>query len=119
MIAALLAAGALQAPARLPSLDKVNLQVNASIRYGIDGVCSDYAFRKLAILLAQGYPRDRLHLATAKVRGQRHMVLIIEDAGHSPVVLDNRYDHPEPLALLTSREGYQDVDIWPAPTPAP
>lgn len=105
----------LAALALAAQLERVNQHVNGALHYGRDGVCSAFAFAKLAELRAAGYPANTLHLASVSVRGAPHMVLIADLAGRE-VVLDNRYAWTEDLAVLEARAGYVLVDKWPAAT---
>lgn len=79
-------------------LRRVNRSINGSMVYqpeaddawGIGADCEDFAIRKLEALLVAGVPRGALRLATARVKGQGHAVLVVRDFW----VLDNLRDEP-------------------------
>lgn len=88
--------------AKFRALETVQYNINSSIRpredpthaweYPTDGTgdCNKYALAKRRDLIAQGWPRDTLLLATAVTeRGEGHLVLVVHtDKGD--MVLDNR-----------------------------
>jgi predicted transglutaminase-like cysteine proteinase len=88
--------------AKRRALEAVQYNINTSIRpredathaweYPTDGTgdCNKYALSKRRDLIAQGWPRDTLLLATAVTeRGEGHLVLVVHtDKGD--LVLDNR-----------------------------
>lgn len=87
----------------LQTLDRVNRNVNRSMRYvpdrsvvddwrvgGSSGDCEDYALTKRAQLISKGVPAGALRVAATHTRrGEPHAVLIVKtDKGD--YVLDNR-----------------------------
>jgi len=102
-------------PARERELREVQQSVNASIRpvedpthsweYSTDGTgdCNRFALAKLRDLLARGWPRSSLLLATAVTeRGEGHLVLVAR-TDRGDIVLDNRLGHPAPWSELPYR----------------
>jgi predicted transglutaminase-like cysteine proteinase len=90
---------------RREALDAVQATINASLRpredpahvwdYSTDGTadCNKYALTKRRELIAQGFPRDTLLLATATTeRGEGHLVLLVR-TDHGDLILDNRVPH--------------------------
>lgn len=110
---------------RLELLEKVNFEVNASIRYATDedlygmpdywtrprngmGDCDDYTLEKRARLLEAGVPLAELRIAFCEVPGQGyHAVLVATDAETGDWVLDNRH----PAILRWSATGYRLISI--------
>jgi predicted transglutaminase-like cysteine proteinase len=88
--------------ARRRTLEDVQATINAAIKpredpahvwdYSTDGTgdCNKYALTKRRELVAQGFPRDTLLLATATTeRDEGHLVLVVR-TDHGDLVLDNR-----------------------------
>jgi len=113
-------------PERRRALDAVQAQVNAAIApredpkhvwdYPTDGTgdCNKFALAKRRELLAQGWPRESLLLATAITeRGEGHLVLVVRsDSGD--LVLDNRVT----AVVDWTRLPYRWVSVQTAQNPA-
>lgn len=82
-------------------IDKVNREVNASMRPqresgtkdvwkigGGSGDCEDYALTKRAMLLRKGFPSSALLMAAVENRGEGHAVLVVRTS-RGDFVLDN------------------------------
>jgi len=87
------------------ALDAVQTRINSAIipredpthvwDYSTDGTgdCNKYALTKRRDLIAQGFPRHALLLATATTeRGEGHLVLLVRTS-QGDLVLDNRVPH--------------------------
>ena len=97
---------------RSQALEAVQATVNASITPRIDpthvwdystdgtGDCNKYALTKRRELLAQGFPRGAVMLATATTeRGEGHLVVVVR-TDHGDLVLDNRVPHVVDWSVL-------------------
>jgi predicted transglutaminase-like cysteine proteinase len=92
-------------------LERVNLDVNASMTYrpdgndiwGVGSDCEDYAVRKLETLLRAGVPRGALRLAIARVDQRGHAVLVVRDEW----ILDNLHDE----ILRRGENGFR-IEAW-------
>ena len=100
---------------RSQALEAVQATVNASITPRIDpthvwdystdgtGDCNKYALTKRRELLAQGFPRGAVMLATATTeRGEGHLVVVVR-TDHGDLVLDNRVPHVVDWSVLPYR----------------
>jgi predicted transglutaminase-like cysteine proteinase len=87
------------------ALEAVQTRINSAIipredpshawDYSTDGMgdCNKYALTKRRDLIAQGFPRSALLLATATTeRGEGHLVLLVRTS-RGDLVLDNRVPH--------------------------
>lgn len=101
-------------PARWAALASVNARINRRVRPVPDqndrwqvaqdtGDCEDIAMAKQAALIALGWPRASLLIATAETeRGEAHAVLVaVTDQGD--FVLDSRVDRVMPWRALPYR----------------
>jgi predicted transglutaminase-like cysteine proteinase len=97
---------------RLRALEAVQTTINASITprldpahvwdYSTDGTgdCNKYALTKRRDLLAEGFPRGAVLLATATTeRGEGHLVLVVR-TDRGDLVLDNRVQHVVDWSVL-------------------
>src|SRR5262249_42215483 len=94
------------------ALEAVQTRINAAITprvdpahvwdYSTDGTgdCNKYALTKRRELIAQGFSREALLLATAKTeRGEGHLVLVVR-TDQGDLVLDNRVAHVVDWSVL-------------------
>jgi predicted transglutaminase-like cysteine proteinase len=97
---------------RARALEAVQTAINASIAprldpahlwdYSTDGTgdCNKYALTKRRELLAQGFPRGAVLLATATTeRGEGHLVVVVR-TDRGDLVLDNRVQHVVDWSVL-------------------
>jgi predicted transglutaminase-like cysteine proteinase len=97
------------------ALEAVQTRINAAITprldpnhvwdYSTDGTgdCNKYALTKRRELIAQGFTREMLLLATATTeRGEGHLVLVVR-TDHGDLVLDNRVQHVVDWSMLPYR----------------
>jgi predicted transglutaminase-like cysteine proteinase len=97
---------------RRQAIEAVQTSINASIAprvdpahvwdYSTDGTgdCNKYALTKRRELLAQGFPRGAVLLATATTeRGEGHLVVVVR-TDRGDLVLDNRVQHVVDWSVL-------------------
>ena len=107
------------------ALEAIQTGINAAITprvdaahvwdYSTDGTgdCNKYALTKRRELIAQGFPREALLLATAMTeRGEGHLVLVVR-TDQGDLVLDNRVGHVVDWRLLP----YQWISIQSPQSP--
>ena len=100
---------------RREAIEAVQTGVDASLKprldpthvwdYSTDGTadCNKYALTKRRELIAQGFPRGALLLATATTeRGEGHLVLVVR-TDRGDLVLDNRVAHVVDWSVLPYR----------------
>jgi predicted transglutaminase-like cysteine proteinase len=113
-------------PARRRELDDVQARVNGAILWRDDpqhawdyptdhqGDCNKFALEKRRELIALGWPRDALLLATALTeQGEPHLVLVARTSG-GDLVLDNR----APRVVDWTRLPYRWIARQSAESPA-
>jgi predicted transglutaminase-like cysteine proteinase len=64
------------------------------------GDCDSYATEKYRRLVAAGWPKSALRLATCVTETGGYHAVLLADLGEETWVLDNRYPHPMEHALL-------------------
>ncbi len=130
-------------PAALKDIERVDRQVNASVRPETDmdhwgavdrwdypadgrGDCEDYALLKRRILMREGYPRQALLMTVVKDHeGEGHAILTVKTS-RGEFILDNLDDRVMAWAdtgyKFVKRQSQADPNLWEtigAPATAP
>lgn len=90
------------------------------------GDCEDYAIHKLQALYANGWPRGALRLAVCEIKPKGldhsrskpiyHCVLLVNELGRDPLILDNRRDKIIRMGVGETNEYRWIAEEWPGHT---